>query len=118
MTPGEIIQWPQLVVTVFLGIIGSGGLWAYLQRKFTNNTAERALLLGLAHDRIIARGMNFIERGWLSIDEYEDFVLYLWGPYSEFGGNGLAQRVKDQVDELEVRRVNHDVIVENREMYK
>ncbi len=118
MPPSELIQWAQLTVTVFIGIIGSGGLWAYLQKKFSNNTAERQLLLGLAHDRIVTRGMSFIERGWISVDEYEDFIRYLWEPYSSFGGNGLAERVKKQVSELEVRRVRHDNITENKEMYK
>lgn len=74
-------------------LIASGGFWAWLSRRDTRKNAATQLLLGLAHDRIIQLGMGYIERGSITKDEYEDFEKYLFGPYSVFGGNGLAEKV-------------------------
>ena len=51
------------------------------------------MLIGLAHDRIIYLGMSYIERGWITQDEYENLHDYLYKPYEEMGGNGSAKKV-------------------------
>ena len=61
------------------------------------------VLIGLAHDRIIYLGMNFIKRGYITKDEYENLHDYLYVPYKEMGGNGSAERVMDEVKKLEIR---------------
>lgn len=92
------------VLLTMLGTIGaSSGFWAFIQRKDTQKSAQTKLLLGLAHDRIVFLGMSFVDRGWISKDEYEDFVKYLYEPYSEFGGNGLAEKVMMEVSKLPIR---------------
>ena len=92
------------VILTFCGTIGaSSGFWTYMQRKDTQKSAQTKLLLGLAHDRIVFLGMSFVDRGWISKDEYEDFVKYLYVPYSEFGGNGLAEKVMMEVSKLPIR---------------
>lgn len=103
---------PQLTQTllstagaVVVAFAASSGFWAYIQKRNDKQGATTILLLGLAHDRIIALGMNYIERGWLTKDEYEDFVKYLYAPYSKFGGNGLAEKVMNEVSRLPFRRV-------------
>lgn len=78
-------------------LIASGGFWAWLSKRDTRRNATTQLLLGLAHDRIIHLGMGYIERGSITKDEYEDFEKYLYGPYSNFGGNGLAEKVMAHV---------------------
>lgn len=94
----------EVLVTAIASILASSGLWAYLQAKGTKKSAVTKLLLGLAHDRIVSLGLKYIDRGWLTRDEYEDFVHYLYEPYSNFGGNGLAVRVKNEVDTLPIRQ--------------
>lgn len=81
-------------------LIASGGFWAWLSRRDARRNATTQLLLGLAHDRIIHLGMGYIERGSITKDEYEDFEKYLYGPYSAFGGNGLAEKVMAHVKQL------------------
>ena len=44
--------------------------------------------------------MEYLERGWVTKDEYEDIVKYLYHPYSTFGGNGLADKVMEEVKRL------------------
>lgn len=93
----------QYFMAALIAFISSTGFWAYLQRKNLRKTATTRLLLGLAYDKIITLGMKYIERGWISKDEYEDFRKYLYEPYSEFGGNGVAERIMNEVQRLPLR---------------
>lgn len=95
--------WVDVLVTVFVTVLASNGFWAVLQKKFDRNSTEKKLLVGLAHDRIIYVGEEFIARGWITYDEYEDFMKYLYTPYSEYGGNGAAERISDEVKKLPLR---------------
>lgn len=47
--------------------------------------------------------MEYIKRGWITKDEYEDLRDYLYKPYKELGGNGSAERIMLEVDKLEIR---------------
>lgn len=95
--------WLPSIVSVATALIASSGLWAYLQTKDTRKDASVQLLLGLAHDRIIYLGMNYIDRGWITKDEYEDLMKYLYAPYQTFGGNGLAEKIMNEVQTLPIR---------------
>ncbi len=95
----------QMIVTIVCSILASSGFWAYLQSHANKNSAEKELLIGLAHDRIIYLGMKYIERGWITQDEYEDLNKYLYKPYKKNGGNGSAERVMNEVDRLPLHQV-------------
>ena len=64
------------------------------------------MLIGLAHDRIISLGLSYIERGYITSDEYENLVDYLYKPYEAMGGNGTAKKIVDEVKKLEIRHNN------------
>lgn len=111
--------WIDVLITVFVTVLASNGFWAILQKKFDQNSTEKTLLVGLAHDRIIYVGETFIARGWITYDEYEDFMKYLYEPYMKYGGNGIAERISDEVKKLplktdtdkrklQVKRVNNN----------
>jgi flagellar motor component MotA len=93
------------------GVITSSGLWAFVQRKTTNHTAHTRLLMGLAYDKIITVGMSYIQRGWVSKDEYEEYLKYLVEPYKDMGGNGVADRISSEVASLPFRTVKFSEIV-------
>ena len=95
--------WVDVLVTVFVTVLASNGFWAILQKKFDRNSTEKKLLVGLAHDRIIYVGEGFIARGWITYDEYADFMKYLYMPYAEYGGNGAAERISDEVKKLPLK---------------
>lgn len=95
--------WVDVLVTVFVTVLASNGFWAVIQKKFDRYSTEKKLLVGLAHDRIIYVGEGFIARGWITYDEYEDFMKYLYMPYAEYGGNGAAERILDEVKKLPLR---------------
>ena len=65
------------------------------------------MLIGLAHDRIMYLGMGYIERGWITQDEYENLYEYLYKPYEKMGGNGSAKRVMDEVNKLPIRKADY-----------
>lgn len=95
------------IVTIAGSVLASSGFWAYLQNRLNekNNKddfhkAFVDLLKGLAHDRIVFVGNRYIERGWITNDEYDDFVNYLYEPYERVGGNGMARKVMREVENL------------------
>lgn len=94
----------QILLTVLSSALASSGLWAYLNRKCMRSDAQTEMLIGLGHDRIISLGMKYIERGWITHDEYENLNKYLYTPYDKLGGNGSAKRIMKAVDRLEIRK--------------
>ena len=96
----------ELIVAVVVAALGSTGLWSFIASRSKTDTAERKLLVGLAHDRIIFLGTKYIERGYITMDEYENLNEYLFKPYSDAGGNGSAKRVMEEVRKLPLHNQN------------
>lgn len=92
--------WLQTLLTITGSVIASSGFWAYFTRRSERKGASTQLLLGLAHDRIVYLGMQYLDRGWMTKDEYDDFIKYLYNPYSKFGGNGLAEKIMQDLGRL------------------
>ena len=93
----------QIAVPLAVAVLTSSGLWALVSKRADKNNAERKMLVGLAHDRIIHLGMVYIERGYVTQDEYENLQVYLYEPYEKMGGNGSARRVMEEVRKLPIR---------------
>ena len=97
-----------IAVAILVSFLGSTGLWAFLSKWLDNRSAQSKLIVGLAHDRIVYLGMQYIDRGWITRDEYEDLHDYLYVPYEKMGGNGSAKRVMMEVDKLPIHSANID----------
>lgn len=99
--------WIQTILTIIGSVFASSGFWAFIQyrlsKKQTEDTAQMQMLRGLAHAKIIEIGKEYISRGWISFDEYHDFVKYFYEPYEKLGGNGLARKIYEQVSKLPLR---------------
>lgn len=93
----------EIVVTIICSVLASSGFWAFLTNRSKKNDAQTKMLLGLAHDRIMQLGMEYISRGYITHDEYENLHKYLYEPYQELGGNGSASRVMAEVDKLPIK---------------
>jgi hypothetical protein len=61
---------------------------------------QEASLVGMGHDRILYLGSRYIERGYITKDEYENLNDYLFKPYKALGGNGTAEKIMREVDKL------------------
>lgn len=102
---GDILDTTLLacVITCICSVFASSGFWAYLSHKTDKNDASKAMLKGLGHDRIMELGSRYLNRGWLTADEYENFHDYLYEPYVKLGGNGTAKHMMERVDRLKIR---------------
>lgn len=98
--------------TEFIGLIigaifASGGFWAFITAWYNNRSKKQnaliKLMLGIGHREIVECGMEYIERGYVTKDEYEDLVHYLFDPYVELGGNGTAERIMNEVKKLPIK---------------
>lgn len=95
----------EFIAAIVVAMLASSGLWAFLQKKSEKKDVRTQMLIGLGHDRIIFLGMSYIDRGWISYDEYENLNDYLYKPYELLGGNGSAKRVMEEVRKLELRNI-------------
>jgi hypothetical protein len=93
----------EIIVTVICSVLASSGLWTYILKRNEKNDLKTQMLIGLGHDRIMYLGMSYIQRGWITKDEYENLNDYLYKPYELMGGNGSAKRVMEEVRKLELR---------------
>lgn len=111
-------DWVQVIITalvsIFGAVMGSSGFWALMQKKAEKeseekekNSASNKMLRGLGHEKIMERGMMYIERGWITSSEYEDLYAYLYEPYTALGGNGSAKKVMDEVKKLPIHPSNY-----------
>ena len=94
--------WLQMIVTIVCSVLASSGFWAFIRKLTDRNDVRSEMLVGLAHDRIIGLGMQYIERGWITNDEYENLHDYLYKPYKKMGGNGSAKRIMTEVNKLPI----------------
>lgn len=99
--------WFQTLLTIFSSVLASSGLWAYITKRLEKKDVKTEMLVGLAHDRIMYLGMCYIERGWITQDEYENLYEYLYKPYEKMGGNGSAKRIMTEVDRLPIHKSNY-----------
>lgn len=97
------MEWVEILVTIFCSVLASSGLWAVIQKRMDSKDVKAQMLLGLGHDRIMYLGMRYINRGWITDDEYENLYNYLYTPYKQMGGNGSAERVMAEVQKLEIK---------------
>ena len=96
--------WQQIVLTVFTSVLASSGLWAFVTKTMDKKDAKTRVLIGLGHDRIVHLGLIYIERGYITRDEYENLNDYLFKPYQDLGGNGSAAKIMQEVARLPIRK--------------
>jgi hypothetical protein len=99
------------LVAAIGGVLASSGMWGYVQGRNKTHTAQARLLMGLAYDKIVTLGMAFIQRGYVTKDEYEEYLKYLVEPYKDMGGNGVAERIAKDVGRLPFRTVQFTQII-------
>lgn len=100
--------WLQMIITIFCSVLASSGFWAFAQKRMDKKDITREMLVGLAHDRITYLGLCYIERGWITQDEYENLSDYLYKPYVKMDGNGSAKRIMTEVDKLPIRKSRYE----------
>lgn len=104
--------WLQMVVTIVCSVLASSGLWAFISKRGDRMDAKTELLMGIAHDRIVFLAMTYVNRGWITQDEYENLYNYLYSPYVKVGGdkNESTRRIMNEVDSLPIRKTESAVM--------
>lgn len=92
----------QVIITIFTSILASSGLWAFINSRLEKNNSERELLVGIGHIELVFFGMQYIERGWITRDEYET-MQGLYKPYIKLGGNGSGTKIMKEIEELPIK---------------
>lgn len=90
----------EILITVSVTLGASSGFWSYIIMKNSKKSAGNRLLMGLAHDRIVTLAEGYIQRGYITADEYENLHDYLYSPYRDLNGNGSAERAVIQCKSL------------------
>lgn len=90
----------QLILTALAGVGASSGFWVYMDRKRKTRDLTSKLLIGLAHDRIVCLSLTYIDRGFITSDEFENLHDFLYVPYVALGGNGSAIRLMEKIKKL------------------
>ena len=101
------MHWLEMGITVLSAFLASSGFWAWMTARNNKKSASTQMILGLGHDRIIYLCEKYIERGWISSDEYENLNTFLFEPYVKMGGNGTAKRLMAIVDNLPTKEVEY-----------
>jgi len=94
------MTWYEIALTVLGSILASNGLWGLIAKLTEKKSATNKLLMGLAYSEIITRAEQYIARGYITTDEYDELNRYLYEPYKSKGGNGTAARLMEQVKKL------------------
>lgn len=96
------MDWVSVLLTVLSFVFASSGFWAWMSSTNKKRSGRDRLLVGLGHDRIMSLGMTYIQRGYVTREEYENLYEYLYKPYTEMGGNGSAQRIMQEINKLPI----------------
>lgn len=92
----------QLIITVVVAVLGSNGLWAWIQSRSTAKSARDRMVLGLGHAEIFRVAEKYIHRNGITLSELDDLEKYLYKPYADMGGNGTAAAIVQKCKELPI----------------
>jgi hypothetical protein len=95
----DLTKLAEMANTTVTAILGGSGIWVWAKTKADRNNNADKLLLSVSRNQLITLGRSYIERGYITMDEYEEYEAE-YQIYSALGGNGLARRIFVQVDEL------------------
>ena len=107
----------QDLTALIVALFASTGFWTFCkavyehrcekkkskENRVSNETVEswRKALLGVMHAMIFSIGNEYVSRGELTLDEYDNFKV-LYDPYAELGGNGTGKKLMQEIDNLKI----------------
>lgn len=95
----DLTKAAELANPAVTALLGSSGIWMWIKSKSDRDSSEDRLLLTVARSQLVEQGREYLNRGYITMDEYEEYEDH-YKLYSNLGGNGLARRIFEQVDEL------------------
>lgn len=98
----------EMLLPIILAVFGSTGFWSFVQAKLKDKSNEGRLLMGIAYAKIVQTAQAYIDRGYVSPEEYHELHHYLYEPYKAMGGNGTAAKLMDEVGKLPIKKEDDD----------
>lgn len=95
----DLTKIAELSNPLLSALFGAPGMWAWVKTRAEQTSNWDRLLLSVSKNQLITLGREYLERGYITMDEYEEYEAE-YQIYSALGGNGLARRVFEQVDDL------------------
>lgn len=96
-----------VIITIVVSVIASTGFWQFLINWYNNKHAKMdattKMLLGIANKMISESCQEYINRGYITKEEYDDLKKYLCDPYFELGGDGTVERLFKEVDQMPIK---------------
>lgn len=97
----------ETIAAIVVAIFGCTGFWTLvqflIQRHYEKDSKQGKMLKGLGHDRICYLAEEYVRRGYITKEEYENLHDYLYVPYKDLGGNGTAQKLMKEVEKLPIK---------------
>ena len=103
-----LTAWWEIVIMLLAAVLGSGGMWALIQKKSDAKDYNKQMLLGLSHDKLLYLLKKYIRRGSITTDEFENVHKYLYTPYRNLGGNGVVEKLMREVERLPIKENGED----------
>ena len=95
----DLTKIAELANPAVTALLGGSGIWAWAKTRVDRNDSEDKLLLQVAKNQLVSQGRQYLKQGYITMDEYEEYESE-YQVYSALGGNGLARRIFEQVDDL------------------
>lgn len=94
-----------MLATILITIFASSGFWTLILAIYTSrhekHDAKTEMLLGLAHDRVFELCEDILKKGEITQAEYDN-LLHLYKPYKKLGGNGTAEKLMKEVENMDI----------------
>lgn len=98
----EFIMKYWLEIVFGTALSGLSGLYIRLKAKLKRQKIIEAAILALLHDRLYQACNFYLERGYCSVDDKKN-IEYMYKPYRELGGNGTAEHMYKQCQDLPIK---------------
>lgn len=95
----DLTKIAELANPIITTVLSCPGIWAWAKTRTQHNNDAGKLLLQVSKNQLVTQGREYLNRGYITMDEYEEYESE-YAVYSALGGNGLARRIFKQVDDL------------------
>lgn len=66
------------------------------------NDLIKRMVMGSLYGRTKYLGEQYIKKGYISMQEYSDWIKYLYQPYKDAGGDGTIDKIAAEINKLPV----------------
>ena len=95
----DLTKLSEVANAALTALLSSPGILAWAKSRKQYDGSIDKLLLQVAKNQLVSQGREYLNRSYITMDEYEEYEAE-YQVYSALGGNGLARRIFEQVDEL------------------